>query len=57
MSGEFRQRPLGGFGEMSLVDGVRWSFRGKDAGIGALMRKRGFPEAPAAKAGAKKNAH
>jgi peptidyl-dipeptidase Dcp len=31
------------------ADGYR-QFRGRDAGIGALMRKRGFPE-PAAKAG------
>jgi len=26
------------------------AFRGRDAGIGALMRKRGFPEPPAAAA-------
>ena len=26
------------------------AFRGRDAGIGALMRKRGFPEPPAASA-------
>src|SRR2546430_3092811 len=40
----FRQTLLGGFGGTALVVGVRWSFRGKDAGsvhIGRYGRDRG----------------
>ena len=41
-----RARNLGGFGGMPLVAGVRWSFRGKDAGSPRISSIRGRVRTP-----------